>query len=94
MNTRLAIATAVGLTGSILLDILGSTFRNTLLQYLVLPGHVAIIAIFGAHGHDDIPFWLFMTVGSLTNTAVYSLIAFVVLTCVPSSNRLRDSKDR
>lgn len=94
MNTRLAIATAVGLTGSILLDILGSTFRNTLLQYLVLPGHIAIIAFFGAHGDDDIPIWQFMTVGSLANTVVYSLIAFVVLTCLPSSNRLRDSKDR
>jgi hypothetical protein len=80
VKTRLAIAVAIGAFVSILSEILGTTFRNTLFQYLVLPGHIAIIAIFGAHASDDVAVRTFEIVGTLANIVVYSLVVFAFLT--------------
>jgi uncharacterized membrane protein len=79
VKTSIAKAVAIGALFSILFDVLDMVLHSTLLQYLALPGHVAIISIWGAHGMDSGSERIALIAGMGINIIVYSLIAFGVL---------------
>lgn len=93
MKTRIAIAVAIGAFVSILFDILDTALHSTLLQYLALPGHIAIISIWGAHGMDSSSERIALIVGRGVDTIVYSLIAFGVLKWFGHSDESHSPKD-
>jgi len=93
MKTRITIAVAVGALASILLDILDKPLHSPFLQYLALPGHIAIILIWGAHGMDRSSESVALIVGTGVNAIVYSLIIAGVLKWFDRSHESRRPKD-
>jgi hypothetical protein len=79
MKNRIAIAVAVGAFISILLLVANVTYPSTLLRYLSLPGHIAIISIWGAHGMDSGSERIALIVGMGVNVVAYGLIALAIL---------------
>lgn len=74
----MAIAVAVGVFLSIF-PLLIPALDRTPVRNIALPGHIAVIAIFGAHARDDLSNLTLMIVGTCANIIAYSLIAFVLL---------------
>jgi hypothetical protein len=80
MKSRMTVAIAIGTFFSLLLVLLGFTVRDdTVLQYLGMPGHVAIVAIFGAHTGKDLSVTALMIIGTCANIVVYSFFIFLIL---------------
>jgi hypothetical protein len=78
VKTRLAIAIAFGVGSTLIPLLLMDVVHSNLWGYLILPGHAAIILIFGAHAGPDGFEHIAMVVGLVANIVVYSLPAFLI----------------
>jgi hypothetical protein len=93
VKIRIAIAVAIGAFASILFHILDAALHSRFLQSLALPGHIAIISIWGAHGMDSRSETIALIAGMSINAIVYSLIAFGLLKWFGHSIESRSPRD-
>jgi hypothetical protein len=73
--------------------ILDAALHSRFLQSLALPGHIAIISIWGAHGMDSRSETIALIAGMSINAIVYSLIAFGLLKWFGHSIESRSPRD-
>jgi hypothetical protein len=89
VKIRIAIAIATGALISLLFYVFDAALHGTPIQFLVLPGHVAIVLIWGAHAMDPNSLPIAVMLGTAVNTTAYGLIAFGLLEWLRRSDKSR-----
>jgi hypothetical protein len=79
MKSRIAIAISMGIIISVLFTALNMQLGDTPFTYLLLPGYVAIVVLWGPHG-GAVPELVSQAVMISVNAVVYGLITFGILT--------------
>jgi hypothetical protein len=79
MKSRIAIAISIGIIISVLFTALNLQLGDTHFTYLLFPGYIAIVLLWGPHG-GAVPELVSQVVMIGVNAVVYGLITFGIFT--------------